>query len=98
MTQPTKTEAPKPPISPFAGGKTPESLPVSVIIWKRMNRIPGDHSSESVESGNGPGKHYKLAWLPRLQVFEVTLFQAHGLAPEVGYVHVSNAQHWKLLG
>ncbi len=85
------------PLSILHGGKTPESVQISLIIWKGTAQIPGDQSSNSVRSSeNGRPTQWTLTWLPRLHVFEILYVPLDVKQPAIiGYVDQSNAQSWR---
>lgn len=98
----TKVAVPPPlvreiPKSILESGKLPEAVAVSVVKWKKLQKVCNDHNSESIECKDVPGRErWTVTWFPRLAVFEIYFYPAQTKFPVSRcFVPVENAQFWE---
>lgn len=59
------------PTSVLTGGKLPESISVNTVVFKAMQKVPGDHNCQSIRADQPANTgRYEITYITRINVLE----------------------------
>ena len=85
------------PKSILDGGKLPESIPLKLVVFKAMQKVPGDHNCESIDVNKPPTTgRYTMTYIARMGLIEAVWHPADKKAPyRQFYVAAQNAEYFE---